>query len=102
MGRHVFHVVLVRRRRIPRPRKQGHQQDGQPDNGSVCTAASTHDPRMHKYYEHLKTRHKSIVVLAHLTNRLLRIIWYMLTRNVTYEDVNKARYQTKLKKIMDA
>ena len=64
--------------------------------------ASTHDPRMHKYYERLKTRHKSIVALAHLANKLLRIIWHMLTGNVTYEGANKARYQVKLKKIMAA
>ena len=64
--------------------------------------ASTHDPRMHKYYERLKTRHKPIVALAHLANKLLRIIWYMLTGNVTYEGVNKARYRVKLKKIMNA
>ena len=68
-----------------------------------CTlTASTHDPRMLRYYERLKTRHKSIVALAHLASKLLRILWHMLTGNVTYEGANKARYQVKLKKIMAA
>ena len=62
--------------------------------------ASVHDPRMRKYYERLKTRHKPIVALAHLANKLLRIIWHMLTRNVTYEGANKASHRIKLKKIM--
>ena len=62
--------------------------------------ASIHDPRLHKYYERLKTRHKPIVALSHLANKMLRIIWYMLTGNVTYEGANKARYRIKLKKVM--
>ena len=40
--------------------------------------------------------------MAHLANKMLRIIWHMLTGNVTYEGANKARYQVKLKKIMAA
>ena len=40
--------------------------------------AAVHDPRMSKYYKHLKTGHKPVVALAHLANKMLRIIWYML------------------------
>ena len=53
-------------------------------------------------YKCLKTRHKPIVSLSHLANKLLRIIWHMLTKNVTYEDTNKACYRIKLKKVMAA
>ena len=40
--------------------------------------ACTHDPRMRKYYERLKTRHKPIVALAHLANKLPRTIGYWI------------------------
>ena len=62
--------------------------------------AAVHDPRMSKYYKRLKTGHKPVVALAHLANKMLRIIWYMLTRNVTYEGANNSRHRIKLKKIM--
>lgn len=63
-------------------------------------SASVYDPRMRKYCKRLKTRHKPIVAIAHVANKMLRIIWYMLTGNVTYEGANKARYRAKLRKVM--
>ena len=63
--------------------------------------ATVDDPRMSKYYKRLKTGYKPVVALAHLANKMLRIIWYMLTRNVTYEGTNNSRHRFKLKKVMD-
>ena len=39
--------------------------------------------------------------MAHLANKMLRIIWHMLTGNVTYEGTNNSRHRFKPKKVMD-
>ena len=65
-------------------------------------SASMHDPRMKSYYGRLKRHHKASVAITHVANKMLKIIWHMLTENMTYDGTNKARYQSKLKKVMDA
>ena len=65
-------------------------------------SAAMYDPRMKAYYERLKKNHKPSVAITHVANKVLKIIWHILTDDAACEGCNKARYQSKLKKAMAA
>jgi transposase len=61
--------------------------------------AIKYDCRLRRFYMRIKIRKghgKAIVATA---KELLVIIWYMLTRNELYRNMNKHRYQQKLRKL---
>ena len=61
--------------------------------------AIKYDSRLSMFYNRIKNRKghgKAIVATA---KELLVIIWYMLTRNELYRNMNKQRYQQKLRKL---
>ena len=62
--------------------------------------AAVHDERMKAYYERLKKRHRPSVAITHVANKMLTIIWHMLTQNELYRGRNENLYQTKLKRVM--
>ena len=64
--------------------------------------AVVHDSRMKSYYERVKKGHKASVAITHVANKMLTIIWHMLTDGTTYRGVKKPLYQSKLKKVMDS
>lgn len=61
--------------------------------------AVKHDTRLGLFYTRIKNKKghgKAIVATA---KELLVIIWYMLTRNQLYRNMNKQRYEKKLRKL---
>ena len=59
------------------------------------------DPRLKAFYERVKMRcgdQKAVVALA---NKMLKIIWFMLTRKEPCESTNDERYAKKLNLLND-
>ncbi len=60
-----------------------------------------HDARMKEYYTRLLLkRHKHHVAITHVANKMLTIIWHMLTEGTLYEDRNEKLYRSKIKEVM--
>ena len=64
-------------------------------------SAAVHDPRMKACYEHLKKRHKPSVAITHVANKMITIIWYMLTNNTEYTGVKKSLHNSKMREVMN-
>jgi len=62
--------------------------------------AVRHDNRLGLFYSRIKNKkgHGKAIVMA-TAKELLVIIWYMLTRNQLYRNMNKQRYEKKLRKL---
>ena len=61
--------------------------------------AVLYDGRMRNYYERMKKTHHSSIAIAHVANKMIKIIWHMLTSRALYENRNEKLYQKKLKRI---
>ena len=59
-----------------------------------------HDDRMKSYYERIKKRQRPSVAITHVANKMLIIIWHMLTRSELYRERNENLYRSKIKKVM--
>ena len=64
--------------------------------------AVMHDDRMKAHYGRLKKRNRPSVAITHVANKMLTIIWHMLTRNELYRGRNENLYRAKIKKVMAA
>ena len=53
------------------------------------TAASRTDERMKKYYMNIAKRHGHHVAITHVANKMIRIIWSMLTYKQLYNERKK-------------
>ena len=67
----------------------------------AANTASVHDDRMKKFYEKVKARNggRHAIAITHVANKMLRIIWAMLTTNRLYSSCNAKLYAKKLKRI---
>jgi transposase len=63
----------------------------------AARSASIHDPRLRAFYERVKERRGDQKAVVAVANKMLKIIWFMLTRREEYESTNRERYKTKLK-----
>ena len=61
--------------------------------------AVLYDGRMRDYYERMKKTHRSSIAITHVANKMIKIIWHMLTSRDLYRDRNEKLYQKKLKEI---
>ena len=61
--------------------------------------AVLYDGRMRDYCERMKKTHHSSVAITHVANKMIKIIWYMLTNRALYENRNEKLYQKKLKRL---
>ena len=61
--------------------------------------AVLYDGRMRDYYERMKKTHHSSIAITHAANKMIKIIWHMLTNRALYENRNEKLYQKKLKRI---
>ena len=61
--------------------------------------AVLYDGRMRDYYERMKKIHHSSIAITHAANKMIKIIWHMLTNRALYENRNEKLYQKKLKRI---
>ena len=65
----------------------------------AARVAVNHDTRMRSFYERVKHRRGSQKAIIAVANKMLKIIWFMLTRREPYESRNMKRYQQKLNSI---
>jgi transposase len=65
----------------------------------AARVAVNHDPRMRAFYERIKHRRGDQKAIIAVANKMLKIIWFMLTRKEPYESRNEKRYQKKLNSI---
>jgi transposase len=65
----------------------------------AARVAVNHDPRMRAFYERVKHRRGDQKAIIAVANKMLKIIWFMLTRREPYESRNEKRYQKKLNSI---
>ena len=61
--------------------------------------AVLYDGRMRDYYERMKKTHHSSTAITHVANKMIKIIWHMLTNRALYENRNEKLYQKKIKRI---
>ena len=67
----------------------------------VANVAVRHDAHLKAYYERIKKRHgeKHVVAITHVANKMLRMMWAMLSRNEPYRYRNEELYQSKLARL---
>jgi transposase len=65
----------------------------------AARVAVNHDTRMQSFYERIKHRRGGQKAIVAVANKMLKIIWFMLTRREPYESRNTKRYQQKLNSI---
>jgi transposase len=65
----------------------------------AARVAVNHDPRMRAFHERVKHRRGDQKAIIAVANKMLKIIWFMLTRREPYESRNEKRYQRKLNSI---
>ena len=63
------------------------------------TASRTDNDRLKKYHTRIAKRHGHHVTITHVANKMIRIIWSMLTYKQLYNERKKELYETKLKRI---
>jgi transposase len=63
------------------------------------TASRTDNDRLKKYYMKIAKRHGHHVAITHVANKMVRIMWSMLTYKQLYNERKKELYETKLKRI---
>ncbi|NOJ32762.1 MAG: hypothetical protein DA329_11550 [Candidatus Nitrosocosmicus sp.] len=61
--------------------------------------AVKYDSRLGLFYTRIKNKKGHSKAIVATAKELLVIIWYMLTRNELYRNMNKQRYQQKLRKL---
>lgn len=61
--------------------------------------AVRHDVKFKSFYERVKERRGDQKAAVAAASKMLKIVWFMLTRRETYGGVNRRRYGEKLKKI---
>lgn len=65
------------------------------------TASRTDENRLKKYYTKIAKRHGHHVAITHVANKMIRIIWAMLTYKQLYNERKKELYEIKLKKMQN-
>jgi hypothetical protein len=55
-----------------------------------------HDERMRAFYERVKQRRGDQKAIVATASKMLKIIWFMLTRREPYQSRNRRRYEEKL------
>jgi transposase len=62
----------------------------------TARVAATHDERMKQFYERVKHRRGDQKAIIAVANKMLKIIWFMLTRKEPYQSRNPQLYERKL------
>ena len=67
----------------------------------AANVAVRHDDRLKLFYQKAKARHgdNHPIAITHVANKMVRIIWKMLTAREPYESHNADRYAKKLKRM---
>jgi transposase len=67
----------------------------------AARVASVFDPRLRAFYERVAERRGDQKAVVALANKMLKIIWFMLTKREAYESANRKRYAKKLNSLSD-
>lgn len=67
----------------------------------AARVAVNHDPRLNSFYERIKHRRGDQKAIVATANKMLKIIWTMLSRREPYESRNTKRYEQKLNSMID-
>ena len=67
----------------------------------AARVASVYDPRLKAFYERVAARRGDQKAVVAVANKMLKIIWFMLTRKEVYESVDEKRYGKKLNSLND-
>lgn len=67
----------------------------------AARVATVFDPRLRAFYERVKARRGDQKAVVAVANKMLKIIWFMLTRKEPYESVDEVRYAKKLNSLND-
>ena len=62
--------------------------------------AVRYDERMRAFYERVKRRRGDGKAVVAVACKMLKIIWFMLTRREAYQSRNEGRYGRKLKSLV--
>jgi hypothetical protein len=65
----------------------------------AANTAIRSDPRMKAYHERKLRRHHHNVAVTHVANKMLRIIWHMLSEDRLYNERKERLYESKLKRM---
>lgn len=65
----------------------------------AARVAVNHDAKMRAFHERVKHRRGDQKAIIAVANKMLKIIWFMLTRREPYQSRNEKRYQQKLNSI---
>ncbi len=64
-----------------------------------ANVAVQYDERMKRFYERMRKRHMHNIAITHVANKMMVIIWHMLTDRTLYKERKDRLYQKKLKKM---
>ena len=67
----------------------------------AARVASLYDPRLKAFYERVAARRGDQKAVVAVANKMLKIIWFMLTRKEVYASVDENRYGKKLNSLND-
>ena len=67
-----------------------------------ANVAIQYDGRMKAYYDRIRKIHHHNIAITHVANKMVTVIWYMLTNRMLYEDRDEKRYQQKLRRMAAA
>ena len=67
----------------------------------AANVAARHDDKLKEFYERCKKRHggKHVITVTHVANKMIRIIWAILTFREPYKSRNVQRYGRKMKRM---
>lgn len=67
----------------------------------AARVAVNHDDRLRLFYERVKHRRGDQKAIIAVANKMLKIVWFMLTRREPYESANQKRYERKLNSLVN-
>lgn len=67
----------------------------------AARVAVNHDDRLRLFYERVKHRRGDQKAIIAVANKMLKIVWFMLTRREAYESANQKRYERKLNSLVN-
>ena len=65
----------------------------------VANVAGRADPRMKTYYARIVKRRHHNVAITQVANKMLKILWHMLTEDTLYNERKDALFASKLKRL---
>jgi hypothetical protein len=62
----------------------------------AARVAAVHDSRLRTFYERVRERRGDQKAVVALACKMLKIVWFMLTKREEYESANRKRFVKKL------